>query len=151
MTPSSLRCSPIPKATSSVSLGDLQREQVCDKRVEATCLATVPTPIRRSVTFAAGRISLTKPSRRAIELALRGAELLAQKSECARHTGHRRGQVPTESNPVVGHVGSLATVRFDELVCVGDGEILLTYAVVQVQRGRRRVLTEPVRLECGAQ
>src|SRR5436189_5137429 len=85
------------------------------------------------------------------EAALRGTESFAQESECARYTGHGRDQVLTELNPAVRHVGSRAPVRVDEFVGVGDREVLLTHAVIHVQRCPRRGLAEPVRLEGAAE
>ena len=64
----------------------------------------------------------------ALDPALWGGESLAQESEGPRRAGQRRDHVPTEAYAAVGHVGSLASVHVDELVCIGDGEVLLMHA-----------------------
>src|SRR5438477_5104044 len=70
---------------------------------------------------------------------------LAQKTECARHTGERHDEVLAEAKPAVGHVDPFSPVLLDELVHVGDGRKLIMHGVVQVHRGRGGGLTEPVR------
>src|SRR4051812_7045176 len=79
----------------------------------------------------------------------RGCEPLAQEAQRAGQADQRHEHVLTESDSAIGHVDPFAPVGLDEPVGVGDGEVLLVDAVVHVQRGRGRGLTESVRGEGG--